>query len=46
MSPYTLLILENSINEGMDNVDTELFDWKFIHRYVAPGWFFRIAMRL
>ena len=41
----SLLMLYNSINEGMDRSDEGLLDWNFLHGLVSQGFFVRLGIR-
>ena len=45
VSPESLIILLNSINEAMDRADDELHDWTFLSGLIKFSFMFRLGIR-
>lgn len=45
MMPESLKILETSINEAIDRVETEMYDWLFLRGFLQNGCMLRMGMR-
>ena len=45
VSPEALIILNNSINEGMDRTHNSLYDWVWLHTLVQYGCMFKLGIR-
>lgn len=46
VDPNSLILLNNSINEGLDHADTELHDWHFLSGLVQYGFLLKLGIKL
>ena len=46
VAPESLILLNTSINEALDRVDQELYDWKFLSGLVMHGLLLKLGIKL
>jgi hypothetical protein len=44
LAPNSLLLLKQSISEGLDRADTELYDWNYISHLKNDGILYRLGI--